>query len=80
MELCSMDKEERLIELRLILEDLYEDYKEIKYNNEAPFSVYPDRNPDFDTWIEKNCLTFEDWVKEDFSDEAEEYCELLKEM
>jgi hypothetical protein len=74
-----MNKEERLTELKLILEDLYSDYKEIEYNAKAPFSIYENRNPDFDTWTDKNCLSFDDWVKEDFSEEAEEYCELLKE-
>jgi hypothetical protein len=73
-----MGREERLIELKLILEDLYGDYLDIEYNERAPFSIYEDRNPDFDVWANKHCLSFENWVKEDFSEEAEEYCELLK--
>lgn len=62
---------DRMAELRGILEDHYEDYQDGLYSNSEDAWKH-----DFDIWVEENCIDFETWVRQDSSEEAEEFCEL----
>ena len=49
-------------------QELYDEYLEREYQENAHFSARDPDGPDFVDWIEKNCLTFSDWILDHWED------------
>jgi hypothetical protein len=68
----AQDLPSKIKELEEALKELWEDYREEIFNEEAPLNV------DYINWVEKHCLDFETWLRECADNELYEELESLK--